>query len=164
MVDFFLLIQLVGTGDELQGIKRGIMEMADGIIINKADGPNIERAKTARSLFQNALHLFPKPESNWDPQVLTCSSIEKTGIAEVWDMIINQQNYTKDNGYFEYKRSQQSKYWMYESINEKLKSHFYDNDDIESMLQLFEKKILNNEISSFVAAKELLDFYFGKKS
>lgn len=162
MVDFFLLIQLSGTGDELQGIKRGIMEMADGIIINKADGANIDRAKTARNLFQNALHLFPKPESGWDPQVLTCSSIEKTGISEIWNMIISQQAFTKKNGFFERKRSEQAKYWMYESINEQLKNNFYDKEDIQSKLAQFEKKVLNNEISSFIAAKEMLDFYFKK--
>jgi len=163
MVDFFLLIQLAGTGDELQGIKRGIMEMADGIIINKADGQNIERAKVARNQFQNALHLFPAPESGWDPQVLTCSSIEKTGITEVWDMIADQIAFTTESGYFDRKRSEQAKYWMYESINEKLKNHFYGNEQIQALLSQNEKKVLNNEISSFIAAKDMLDFYFGKE-
>lgn len=163
MVDFFLLIQLAGTGDELQGIKRGIMEMADGIVINKADGNNIERSNLARNLFQNALHLFPAPESGWNPEVLTCSSHEKTGIPEVWNMVAQQIAFTKANGYFERKRSEQAKYWMYETINEQLKNHFYDNAKIETMLAQYEKKVLNNEVSSFIAAKEMLDFYFGKK-
>ncbi len=163
MVDFFLLIQLSGTGDELQGIKRGIMEMADGIIINKADGQNIDKANLARNLFQNALHLFPKPESGWDPQVLTCSSIEKRGITETWDMITSYSSFTKTSSFFEHKRSKQSKYWMYESINEQLKTHFYDNKQIQSLLIDNEKKVLNNEISSFVAANDLLNYYFNKE-
>ena len=164
MVDFFLLIQLTGTGDELQGIKRGIMEMADGIVINKADGNNIERANMARNLFQNALHLFPAPESGWSPQVLTCSSLEKMGIPEVWNMISEQIAFTKANAYFEHKRNQQANYWMYESINEQIKNHFYHNEQIQTLLVENEKKVLNNEKSSFVAAKDLLDLYFRKKT
>ncbi len=163
MVDFFLLIQLTGGGDELQGIKRGIMEMADGIAINKADGNNIDRAEIARNLYKNALHLFPAPESGWEPQVLTCSSLEKNGIPEIWDMITEQISFTKTNGYFNHKRNQQSNYWMYESINEKLKQHFYANEEIETLLQENEKKVLNNEKSSFVAANDLLEYYFKKQ-
>lgn len=162
MVDFFLLIQLTGTGDELQGIKRGIMEMADGIVINKADGNNVERAKVARNLYQNALSLFPMPESGWSPRVQTCSSHEKNGIPEVWDMVQDYIDYTKENTYFQQKRNQQSKYWMYESINEQLKRHFYENNTIQQQLKSFEIDILNNEISSFVAAKKLLDDYFNE--
>lgn len=162
MVDFFLLIQLAGTGDELQGIKRGIMEMADGIIINKADGSNLNKAKVARTQFKNALQLFPMPESLWSPQVLTCSSLEKTGIPEVWDMLNDYMKFVKESTYFEQKRCRQAKYWMYESINEHLKSHFYDNPQIQSLLEEKEQKVLNDEISSFIAAKDMLDFYFGK--
>ena len=110
MVDFFLLIQLAGTGDELQGIKRGIMEMADGIIINKADGNNIEKAKLAANQFRNALHLFPAPESGWTPQVLTYSGFYNIGVKEVWDMVYNYIDFVKNNGYFEYRRNEQSKY------------------------------------------------------
>lgn len=163
MVDFFLLIQLAGTGDELQGIKRGIMEMADGIIINKADGTNLNKAKIARSQFENALQLFPLPESAWKPKVLTCSSHEKTGIPEVWDMVEEFIQFTNENKYFEKKRCEQAKYWMYESINEQLKSHFYDNPEIEALLKEKENKVLSDELSSFIAAKDLLDHYFGKK-
>jgi LAO/AO transport system kinase len=161
MVDFFLLIQLTGTGDELQGIKRGIMEMADGIAINKCDGNNVEKAKVAKTLFKNALQLFPAHEAGWTPDVITCSAIEKNGIPEVWDMVEEYVRFTKENGYFQQKRNAQSKYWMYESINEKLKSHFYSNPAIQKLLIENEQKVLNNEISSFVAAKNLLDFYFG---
>jgi LAO/AO transport system kinase len=163
MVDFFLLIQLAGTGDELQGIKRGIMEMADGIIINKADGNNLNKAKLARIQFQNALQLFPMPESAWHPQVLTCSSVEKTGIPEVWDMVTEYMDFTKESGFFHTKRSRQAKYWMYETINDTLKENFYNDEAIQRLLAENERKVLNSEISSFVAAKNMLDYYLGKK-
>ena len=163
MVDFFLLIQLAGTGDELQDIKRGIMEMADGIAINKADGNNIEKANVAKVQFQNALHLFPMPESQFSPKVLTCSAYEKTGIAEVWQMVEEYIAFTKNNEYFDYKRQRQSKYWMYESINEQLRNHFYQNEKIEQLLKNYETLLLNDKISSFMAAKKLLDIYFEKE-
>lgn len=160
MVDFFLLIQLAGAGDELQGIKRGIMEMADGIAINKCDGSNTDKAKVARTQYQNALHLFPAPESGWTPEAITCSSVELNGIPEVWDMVERYIEFVKTNRYFETKRISQSKYWMYETINEQLKSHFYQNPVIQNLLIESEKKVLSDELSSFIAAKNLLDKYF----
>ena len=160
MVDFFLLIQLAGTGDELQGIKRGIMEMADGIVINKADGDNLERAKLAAAQFRNALHLFPAPESGWTPQVLTYSGFYNIGVQEVWDMVYKYIDFVKDNGYFEYRRNEQSKYWMYETINEQLRDSFYHNPTIEAMLADKESQVLKGNLTSFVAAKNLLDTYF----
>lgn len=159
MVDFFLLIQLAGTGDELQGIKRGIMEMADGIAVNKCDGNNIEKSQLARRQFKNALHLFPIPDSGWKPDVITCSAIEKTGIDEVWNMINNYINFTKQNGFLNVNRKNQAKYWMFESINDQLKSNFYNNNTIQLMLNDMQNRVLNDEISSFVAAKELLELY-----
>ncbi|MDH6357117.1 methylmalonyl Co-A mutase-associated GTPase MeaB [Parabacteroides sp. PF5-9] len=159
MVDFFLLIQLAGTGDELQGIKRGIMEMADGIIINKADGDNIEKAKLAASQFRNALHLFPLADSGWTPKVLTYSGYYKLGIPEIWEMIDEYVAFTKNNGYFSHKRNEQAKYWMYESINETLRDTFYHNPAVEEMLVATEQQVLNNEISSFVAAKRMMDLF-----
>lgn len=160
MVDFFLLIQLAGTGDELQGIKRGIMEMADGIVINKADGDNLERAKLAATQFRNALHLFPAPESGWTPQVLTYSGFFNLGVKEVWDMVYQYIDFVKGNGYFEHRRNEQSKYWMYETINEQLRDNFYHNRKIETMLSDKEKQVLQGNLTSFVAAKNLLDTYF----
>ncbi|MDD7722896.1 MAG: methylmalonyl Co-A mutase-associated GTPase MeaB, partial [bacterium] len=159
MVDFFLLIQLAGTGDELQGIKRGIMEMADGIIINKADGDNIEKAKLAASQFRNALHLFPPTESGWFPKVLTYSGYYNLGIKEIWDMVDEYIRFTKKNGYFEYKRNEQAKYWMYESINDTLRETFYHNPAVEQMLASTEQQVLHNEVSSFVAAKRMIDLF-----
>ncbi|MDR3220009.1 MAG: methylmalonyl Co-A mutase-associated GTPase MeaB [Dysgonamonadaceae bacterium] len=160
MVDFFLLIQLAGTGDELQGIKRGIMEMADGIIVNKADGSNIEKANLAAAQYRNALHLFPLPDSGWSPKVLTYSGYYKTGITEIWDMVDEYMAFTKQSAYFECRRNSQSKYWMYESINEQLKNHFYQSPSIIDELSVKESQVLRSELSSFTAAKQLLDRYF----
>ena len=160
MVDFFLLIQLAGTGDELQGIKRGIMEMADGIVINKADGSNIEKAKLAANHFKNALHLFPTPDSGWEPKVLTYSGFYGLGIKELWDMIYEYFDFVKSNGYFEYRRNEQAKYWMYETINEHLRDSFDNNDTIKSMLAEKENDVLSGKLTSFIAAKDLLDRYY----
>ena len=160
MVDFFLLIQLAGTGDELQGIKRGIMEMADGIVINKADGDNIDRARLAQAQFRSALHLFPPTLSGWMPEVLCYSGYYELGIAEVWEMIDRYFEFVKGNGYFERKRQEQARYWMYETINEKLRNHFYNNPDVASLLNDKEQRVLNNQQSSFTAARDVLDFYF----
>ncbi len=159
MVDFFLLLQLAGTGDELQGIKRGIMEMADGIAINKCDGSNTEKAMLAKSQFQNALHLFPKSDSGWIPTVIPCSSIELNGIDELWDMVQQFVSYTKTNGYFEHHRNQQARYWMYETINEQLRTKFYHDPVIQELIKTMEQKVITNELSSFIAAKHLLDEY-----
>jgi LAO/AO transport system kinase len=159
MVDFFLLLMLAGAGDELQGIKRGIMEMADAITINKADGNNIEKAGLARIQYMNALHLFPATESGWKPKVLTCSAYMKTGISEIWDTIDEYLRHVKNNGYFQHKRNEQSKFWMYETINEQLRNNFYQNAQIKELMEESEKKVLKEEISSFVAAKKLLDLY-----
>ena len=160
MVDFFLLIQLAGTGDELQGIKRGIMEMADGIVINKCDGDNVEPSHLAARHFQNALHLFPMPESGWLPKVLCYSGFYGTGIKEVWDMIYDYVDFVKQNGYFDHRRAEQAKYWMYESINEQLRNSFYNNDTIASLLSRAEQSVLDGRQTSFIAAKRLLDTYF----
>lgn len=160
MVDFFLLIQLAGTGDELQGIKRGIMEMADGIVINKADGDNIDRARLAQAQFRSALQLFPPTPSGWKPEVLTYSGYFELGIPEVWDMIDRYFTFAKENGYFDIKRHQQARYWMYETIDEQLRNNFYNDTEVASRLIRCERDVLNNRRSSFTAAKEVLDFYF----
>ncbi|MDE5636013.1 MAG: methylmalonyl Co-A mutase-associated GTPase MeaB [Muribaculaceae bacterium] len=160
MVDFFLLIQLAGTGDELQGIKRGIMEMADGIVINKADGDNIDRARLAQAQFKSALRLFPPTASGWSPEVLTYSGYFELGIAEVWDMIDRYFDFVKDNGYFDRRRREQARYWMYETIDEKLRSRFYNDPEIASMLADREAAVLDNRQSSFIAARDVLDYYF----
>ena len=159
MVDFFLLIQLAGMGDELQGIKRGIMEMADGIVINKADGDNLKQAQMATECYRNALRLFPPAASGWKPQVLTYSGYYAIGIQEVWEMINAYMSFAKKTGYFEKKRVEQAKYWMYTSINEMLHDAFYRHPDIETLLPEMEKQTLNREISSFAAARKLIDIF-----
>ncbi len=162
MVDFFLLLMLAGAGDELQGIKRGIMEMADGIAINKADGDNLNRAKRAQGEYRNALHLFPPTDSKWEPKVLTCSSIDKTGIEDVWQMISDYMHFTEENGYFTEKRKSQARYWMYESVNEWMKYEFYQNTIIRQAMTRQEDLVLNARKSSFVAAKELFELYINQ--
>lgn len=159
MVDFFLLIQLAGTGDELQGIKRGIMEMADGIVINKADGDNVHRAQLAQAQFRSALHLFPPTESGWTPEVLTYSGYYGLGIDEVWDMIDRYFEFVRNNGYLMAKRLRQARYWMYETINESLRSDFYDNSSIQEMLRKCEEGVTLNEMTSFEAARRALELY-----
>ena len=160
MVDFFLLIQLAGTGDELQGIKRGIMEMADGIVINKADGDNVGAAQLAQAQFRSALHLFPPTASGWSPEVLTYSGYYELGIAEVWDMIDRYFDFVKANGYFDAKRREQARYWMYESIDERLRANFYNNPAVAALLRENEAEVLANRRSSFIAARDVLDYYF----
>lgn len=160
MVDFFLLLKIAGAGDELQGIKRGIMEMADAIVINKADGDNIRKAKLAKTEFNRALHLFPAKRSGWIPTTATCSAITQYGIPEVWETISNFVELTQSNDYFNVKRSEQNEYWMLETINEQLKLNFYNNSEIQTLLESNKKAVQNGEISPFAAAKLLLKKYF----
>lgn len=162
MVDFFLLIQLAGTGDELQGIKRGIMEMADGIAINKCDGDNVERAKLAAAQFRNALQLFPPAPSKWRPEVVTYSGYFELNIDKVWDMIDRYFEFVDASGYFIRNRQEQEKYWMLETIDEQLRSRFYNTPEVAALMEQKELRVLNNEQSSFMAAKEVLDFYFSQ--
>ena len=162
MVDFFLLLKISGAGDELQGIKRGIMEMADTIVINKADGDNIAKAKLAKTEFSRALHLFPAKSSGWMPKVTTCSAYEKTGIDAIWEIISEYFEWVKSNHYFDEKRQNQNQFWMMETINEQLKSHFYNHPNVIQLLEENKKAVLNNEISPFAAAVSLLEQYFKK--
>jgi len=163
MVDFFLLLMLAGAGDELQGIKRGIMEMADAIAITKADGENVARTERAKAEYVNALHLFPPTESGWIPQVMTCSSKYNTGIENVWDAVLEYMALTHHNGYFEKKRLDQSRYWMYETINQNLQDSFYHDRRIQKLLESFEKKVLSGETTPFTPAKALLEKYFKRR-
>lgn len=162
MVDFFLLLKISGAGDELQGIKRGIMEMADLIVINKADGDNIKKAKLAKTEFNRALHLFPAKASGWQPTVTTCSAITHEGIAETWDTISEYFMLAKGNNFFKERRSEQNSYWLNETINEQLKANFYSREDIAALLLANKQAVLNNELSPFAAATLLLEKYFSK--
>ncbi len=160
MVDMFLLLQISGAGDELQGIKRGIMEMADMMVITKSDGENIHKAELARTQYQAALRLFPTPESGWKPQVYCCSSVAQTGLEEVWKGVEQYIEHIEQNGYFQHNRNRQNKYWMYETIHEALRASFYRNPVIESRIGELEQAVLEDRLSSFIAAKELLELYF----
>ncbi len=162
MVDFFLLIQVAGTGDELQGIKRGIMEIADGIVVNKCDGDNVKRCEMAAQGFRNALHFFPLPESQWMPKVLTYSGFYGYGIKEVWDMIYEYFDFVKENGYFDIRRQMQNKYWMYETIENNLRSRFYNDPIIKQTLKFMEERVQGGEKTSFMAAHDLLDMYYSE--
>jgi LAO/AO transport system kinase len=162
MVDFFLLLKISGAGDELQGIKRGIMEMADAIVINKADGDNIKKANQAKLEFNRALHLFPPKKSNWQPKVTTCSAITKDGISEIWETISQYFERTNESGFFSEKRKEQNNFWMMETINEQLKLNFYNQPEIISQLEQSKKAVQNDEISPFAAAQALLKLYFNK--
>lgn len=157
MVDFFLLLKLSGAGDELQGIKRGIMEMADAIAINKADGNNLEHAKLAVTEFSRALHLYPPKANGWTPKVMKCSAMEKTGIEEIWDMVQQFVEHNKENGFFEKNRQQQNKNWFLQTVDEQIKQFFHQKETfkIEQAQLLIE--IEEHKISPFYAAKLLLD-------
>ena len=160
MVDFFLLLKISGAGDELQGIKRGIMEMVDAIVINKCDGDNIKKSKLAKTEFERALHLFPTKKSGWIPTTSTCSSLTREGIPEIWQTIEQFIELTKGNTYFFEKRAAQNQYWLLETINEQLKTNFYNNPEIQKVLGSTKKAVQNDEISPFAAAQFVLENYF----
>jgi LAO/AO transport system kinase len=163
MTDFFLLLMLAGAGDELQGIKRGIMEMADAIAITKADGENMARVERARAEYSNALHLFPPSASGWIPRVIACSSRTRAGIQEVWDCITEYAGHAKSTGFFENNRKEQSSYWMYETINQSLRDSFYHDRRIQKLLSNYEKKVTAGETSPFAPARILLEKYFKRR-
>lgn len=157
MSDFFLLLKLAGAGDELQGMKRGIMEMADGIAINKADGDNIKAAKLAKSEFNRALHFYPAKESSWIPKTSMCSALNNEGVSEIWDFITEYILLTKENGYFQEKRKEQNKFWLLQTIDNRLKNNFYNNLNVQSELAKQLKLIDENKTTPFEAAQVLLD-------
>ena len=156
MVDFFLLLKLANAGDELQGIKRGIIEMADAIVINKADTGNEKQAKMAKNEFQRALHLYPKKESDWQPKVLTASALHNIGILEIDEMIADYIQKTKANNYFSQKRNKQNTFWLQSTIEQQLKANFYQNPKIKEALAEEIKKLENGKTTPFGAAKRLL--------
>jgi LAO/AO transport system kinase len=163
LVDLFLRLQIAGAGDELQGIKRGIMEMADAIAITKADGSNVDRAQVAKTQIQSALNLFPMPESGWKPKVYTCSSKEKTGLRELWGGVEDFLKFTRSNGYFAEHRNRQARYWMYETIDAALKDSFYHNAAVTARLPEIERAVLDRQKTSFAGAGELLNAYFSSE-
>jgi LAO/AO transport system kinase len=159
LVDFFLLLMLAGAGDELQGIKRGIMEMADALVITKADGDNENSAKVARRSYQNAMHLFQAQESNWIPKALLSSAYENKGIHEVWQMIESFQLLTTRNGFLEKNRKEQEIYWFNESLKHLLIEHFYQFPEIDSLLKLGQEAIHSKKSNAFVEAQKIVNYY-----
>ena len=159
MVDLFMMLQISGAGDELQGIKRGIMEMADLIAITKADGTNVERAKLTKAQIENALMLFPVPASGLRPKVYLTSSVEKTGLSELWSGV---KGYLLDTRDFEARRRRQSTYWMRETIDEALRRKFYNSPEISEELIRIEREVHDQKISPFEAAQGLLNQYYGQ--
>jgi len=156
MVDFFLLLMLSGAGDELQGIKRGIMEMADALIITKADGDNITKATAAKALYKSALQLFPKNENGWEPPVDTCSIFLKESIENVWKIISDFEEQTKTNGFFRKQRTEQAVKTFYDWMNDMLKENFYSNKTIENSLPSLISKIKEGKLSPYQAGNELI--------
>ena len=159
MVDFFLLLKLAGAGDELQGIKRGIIEMADAIAINKADGDNLKQAKLAKVEFNRALHLYPAKSSNWQPQVTLCSALKNEGIDAIWDIISEYIKTTTNNNYFNTNRNEQNKYWLIQTIEEQLKSNFFNTPKIKKALENQLELLETNQTTPFAAAEYLLKLY-----
>lgn len=159
MVDFFLLLILAGAGDELQGIKRGIMEMADTITITKADGDNLNKSKSAVADYKRAIHLFPPKTNNWIPRVLSCSAYEGQGINEIWETISSYINHCVTNNHFEENRKKQSQFWLHESIQEQLGNYFYQNPKVKSELVNLEKEVIDGKTSPFIAANKLISLF-----
>ena len=164
MTDFFLLLMLSGAGDELQGIKKGIMEMADMLVINKADGDNIKKSQMARLQYANALHMFPPSESGWTPVVDTCSAVKETGIDNVWNKIIEYKSLVDNNNFFEENRKNQLVEWMLNNINDELKSMFYKTEGIKEKLSVMEDDVISLKTSPIMASKEMLDYFTSKFS
>ena len=160
MVDFFLLILISGAGAELQGIKRGIMEMADGIAVNKADGDNVMRAERAAAECRTALHLFPMPDSGQATKVLTCSSLTGYNVDAVWQMVSDHVQAIRDNGYLQRKRAQQDVQMMIDTMDSALKNDFYQNPLVTDLLPLIENDVRNRRMSAYIGAQKLLDAYF----
>ena len=163
ITDFFLLLMIAGAGDELQGIKRGIMEMADGIVINKADGDNIQHSRVAQAAYQSALHLFPPSGNGWYPRVLTCSALDGTGIEAVWSMITEHEALLKANGSFYSHRQAQNLQWLREAIDVHLRQQFYTDTDVQQSLAYLEREVETGRVPAVAAARRLLQHFQQKR-
>jgi len=159
MVDFFLLLMLAGAGDELQGIKKGIMEMADVIAITKADGENVHPAKMAQNEYQSALHLFPPAASGWLPKVVTCSSLMNDGIDTIWELTQSYIQQVKQNHFFEKRRQEQNLQWMFETIRATLEEQFFRHQDVKQMLPKVVQQISEGNLPPLMGTQQLLDIY-----
>jgi LAO/AO transport system kinase len=162
MVDFFLLLLLPGAGDELQGIKRGVVEMADMIAINKADGDNLQKAKASRIAYRNGLHMFPAKNSDWTATAMICSATENTGITEIWQTISQFQQFTTKNEFFNTNRINQAQYWLNETIQNQLKYRFENHILIKENLGKIKKQVQNGEITPFSGGEILMNLFLEK--
>lgn len=159
MVDFFLLLLLPGAGDELQGIKRGIVEMADGVVVNKAEGERLELAKNTKRAYRNSMHLFPAKASGFTTKIHLCSSLKNKGIEAVWENLAAYEAFTKENEFFEEKRAGQAKYWLFETIKSGLENAFFKDENVKNALREIEQEVLKGQRSPFEAAEFLLDIF-----
>ena len=158
MVDFFLVLMIAGAGDELQGIKKGVLELADAITVNKADGDNIDRAKMARQQYSTAMHLLSPPSPDWSTPVLMCSSLTGTGLAEIWDMVLKHRKIMEEKGELERKRHEQSRLWMWALVKEGMEEWFYKNAQVVNLLPLIEKEVVGGRITATSGAARILSF------
>jgi len=162
MVDFFLLLLLPGAGDELQGIKRGIVEMADLLVVNKADGDNLILAKQSRQAYKNAVHLFPPKESGWVPRVRLCSALNDEGLTEIWTAVEAYEQELKSSGYWEQSRREQAAYWLTETVQRLLGERFYSDKAVKDQLKTLEADVLAGRMLPFAAATKLVRLFVGK--
>lgn len=160
ITDIFLLLLLPGAGDELQGIKRGIVEMADLLVVNKADGERLQLARQAQGYYLNAVRLLPPHPSGWVPRVLACSSAERTGIQEVWQAVVECLQQLKASGYFQQQRRQQALYWLHETVESSLRQHFYQHPAVQQLRHMLEEQVVAGNLSPFAAAEQLLQVYY----
>ena len=164
MVDFFLVLMLAGAGDELQGIKRGVLELADALAINKADGDNIEKAQKAAKIYTTALHMLQPASSNWNPPVLTCSALEMTGISDIWQTVLKFHEQFTRSGELEHKRQKQALDWLWSMVEDELKQRFYNNPEIKQRLDQITRAVARGETAPTLAADKLLFFLDNQRS
>ncbi len=160
MTDFFLLLMLAGAGDELQGMKKGIMEMADVVAINKADGKNTDNAQLAVQEYASALHLLPIPASGFIPRVVSCSALTHIGVNHIWNLMLQQQQHTLANGYFKHNRRLQNLDWMHDIIKKELEARFYQSEVVQTNLSRYEESVSDGKEIPLSAAGELLNLFF----
>ncbi|MFO7838548.1 MAG: methylmalonyl Co-A mutase-associated GTPase MeaB [Desulfosalsimonadaceae bacterium] len=159
MVDFFLVLMLAGAGDELQGIKRGVLELADAIAVNKADGGNVENAEKTRKTFEDALHLLLPPESAWVPPVMTCSALTMAGVMEIWETVLAHRRKLTRTGELDAKRKSQALDWMHFLLEEGLKEWFYTTPEIRQSLPSLKRAVENGETTPTAAVRKMLDIF-----
>jgi LAO/AO transport system kinase len=157
IVDFFLLLILAGAGDELQGIKRGIMELADGIVITKSDGENEKIAKIAKNSYQNAIHLLPAKNNHWITEVKTCSSIENKGIAEIWRLLEKFQKHCSENNWINNNRSEQDIFWFHQKLNQFLIEDFLSKENVKEKVKKMEESVKKRNLDPFTAATKIFN-------